>query len=693
MNSQAGDLKYPESKRIDHVDNYHGTKVSDPYRWLEDLDSAETKDWVDRQNKVTFDYLSTLSEREKIHKRLTEVWNYERFGIPSRRGGKIFLLRNDGLQNQSVLYVQNSLEDEPRVLLDPNKLSADGTVAMMGFRPDREARYLAYGISRGGSDWREWFVKDIATGKDLSDHLKWIKFSGISWDKEGKGFFYGRYDEPKEGEAMEGVNEGQKLYYHKLGTPQSEDKLIYERPDRKDWGFGAGVTEDGRYLAVTVWMGTDPRNGFFYMDLEKKDAVMVELLNDFDASYSFLGNDGATFYFRTNLNAGRYKVISIDTENPDRKNWKTVIPEGKGTMSSVDMVAGGFVVTTMEDALDKPRFYKRNGSFVRDIELPGPGSVGGFNGRDEDTDTFYTFTNYTTPGTIFRYDFKTGKSTVFRAPKLAVDTTQFTSEQVFYKSKDGTRVPMTISYKKGTQMNGANPTLLYGYGGFNVSLTPSFQVPNLVWMDMGGVLAVPNLRGGGEYGKEWHEAGTKERKQNVFDDFIAAAEYLIAEKYTSPNHLSILGGSNGGLLVGACMTQRPDLFAAAVPAVGVLDMLRFHKFTIGWAWVSDYGSSDNAEDFKYLYAYSPLHNLKPGVEYPATLIMTSDHDDRVVPSHSFKFASNLQHNHRGANPVLIRIETDAGHGAGTATSKQIEGAADRIAFMRAHAKGKKSRSF
>ena len=686
-------LKYPETKRGEHMDTYHGVEIADPYRWLEDLDATETEAWVTAQNKVTFGYLASLPDRDALRARLTEVWNYERFSTPKRRGGKVFYQRNDGLQNQSVVYVQDGIEDEPRVLLDPNELSADGTTALMDLEVSHDGRLAAYSISRGGSDWREIFVRDIETAKDHADHLKWVKFSSITWDPESKGFYYSRYDEPAEGEKMEGVNRFQKLYYHRLGTPQSEDVLIYERKDKPDWGVSSELSEDKRFLIMSIWEGTRRENGVFYRDLKREGSGVVELLSSWDASYNFLGNRGETFYFQTDIAADRGKIIAIDIAKPERASWRTVIAEAPGTIDEAHMIADGFVVIYMEHALNQVVYFDIEGKRIREIELPGPGSVDGFGGEQDDRETFFSFTNYTMPDTIYRYDFAGDKATVFRKPELAIDTSSFTSKQVFFTSKDGTRVPMIISHKKGIALDGTNPTLLYGYGGFNISLTPSFNVERAVWMEQGGIFAVPNLRGGGEYGKEWHQAGTKQRKQNVFDDFIAAAEWLIENKYTSPEHLAILGGSNGGLLVGACMTQRPDLFSVALPLVGVLDMLRFHRFTIGWAWVSDYGSSEDPEGFAYLRAYSPLHNLEPGTEYPATLIMTSDHDDRVVPSHSFKFAAELQHVHQGENPVLIRIETNAGHGAGTSTTKRIEGTADRMAFTLAHTRKKKADTF
>jgi prolyl oligopeptidase len=527
----------------------------------------------------------------------------------------------------------------------------------------------------------EWKVREIETGKDLSDHLKWVKFSGASWTKDGKGFFYSRYDEPNEKTKLEDVNYFQKLFYHRLGTPQSEDILVYERKDQKEWGFSADVTEDGGYLIVSVWQGTDPKNRIFFKDLQKSDAQVVELIPELEAAYSFIGNEGPLFWFRTDLNATRGRVIGIDTLNPDRKNWKELIPQAKETLEGVSLVGDHFIASYLKDARTQIKLFDLKGKFVREVELPGIGTAAGFGGKRKDTETFYAFTGFTTPTTIYRYDLKTGKSTIYRQPKVDFKPGDYETKQVFYKSKDGTRVPMFITHKKGLKLDGNNPTYLYGYGGFSVSLTPAFSIANLVWMEMGGVYAQPNLRGGGEYGEEWHLAGTKSKKQNVFDDFIAAAEWLIANKYTSTPKLAIGGGSNGGLLVGACMTQRPELFGAAVPQVGVMDMLRYQKFTIGWAWVPDYGSSDNPEEFKALYAYSPLHNIKPGTKYPATFITTADHDDRVVPAHSFKFAATLQAAQAGPAPVLIRIETKAGHGAGKPTSKVIEEIADRWGFL------------
>lgn len=674
-------MTYPTSRKDNQVDTYHKIKVADPYRWLEDPDSKETKAWVKAQNQLTFGYLGKIAARDKIKQRLTQLWDYEKYSIPFKEGKRYFYFKNDGLQNQSVLYTLNNLNDEPKVLLDPNKLSEDGTVALSGLSISDDGKYLAYGLSTSGSDWQEWKVRDIATAKDLEDNLKWIKFSGASWTRDSQGFFYSRYDEPNQKTKLEDINYYQKLYYHRLGTPQSQDILIYNRPDQKEWGFNGSVTEDGRYLIISVWLGTDPRNLVFYKDLTQPDSQVIELVNKFESDFSFIDNDGTTFYFRTDLEAPRGRVIAIDTQNPYPQKWREVIPQATETLESAGIINNQFVVDYLKDARSQIKIFDLKGNLIRDVELPGIGSVGGFDGKRNDTETFYSFTSFTIPGTIYRYDLVTGKSMIFRKPQVDFNPNNYETKQIFYRSKDGTQIPMFITHKKGIELDGNNPTYLYGYGGFNVSMTPNFSVGALVWMEMGGVYAMPNLRGGGEYGEEWHQAGMKQNKQNVFDDFIAAAEWLIANKYTKPAKLAIGGGSNGGLLVGACMTQRPDLFGAALPSVGVMDMLRFHKFTIGWAWVSEYGSPDKLEDFKTLYSYSPLHNLKAGNAYPATLITTADHDDRVVPAHSFKFAAALQAVHKGDAPVLIRIDTKAGHGAGKPTTKIIEEAADRWAFL------------
>ena len=674
-------LAYPHAKTVDQIDDYHGVKVADPYRWLEDTDSSDTHAWVEAENKVTFGYLEQIPYRKAIHDRLTKLWNYERFGVPEKQGSRYFYQHNSGLQNQSVLYVAETLSAEPRVLLDPNTLSSDGTVALVGHAVSEDGKLLAYGTSASGSDWMEWRVRDVDSGKDMPDIIKWVKFSGASWTKDGKSFYYSRYDEPKQGAPLRDANYFQKLYVHRLGTEQSDDKLVYERPDNKELGFAGQVTDDGHYLVITVWQGTSPKNRLYYKDLTNPNAEVVKLLDAFDAQYQFIDNDGGVLWIKTDLDAPRGKIIAIDTQHPERSNWKTIVPQGKDKLNAANMVGDRFVLEYLRDAQTEVRVHDLQGKFVRNVDLPGIGTAEGFAGKRKDKETFYAFTSFIVPTSIYRYDLETGKSSVFRQPKVDFDPGQYLTEQVFYTSKDGTRVPMFLTHKKGLKKDGQNPVLLYAYGGFNISLTPAFSVPNLVWLEMGGVYAQPNLRGGGEYGEEWHEAGTKLKKQNVFDDFIAAGEWLIAHHYTTPAKLAIRGGSNGGLLVGACLTQRPDLFGATLPQVGVMDMLRFHKFTIGWAWTSDYGSSDDPDIFKALYAYSPLHNLKPGTKYPATLVTTADHDDRVVPGHSFKFAATLQADQAGVAPVLIRIETKAGHGAGKPISKQIEEISDSWAFL------------
>ena len=671
---------YPVARKGDQVDDYHGVKVADPYRWLEDLDSDETRSWVDAENKLSFGFLEGIPARAAIKERITKLWNYEKYGVPFKEGNRYFYSRNSGLQNQSVLYTVTSLDGQPKLVLDPNTLSSDGTVALSGMQVSNGGKLLAYSLSASGSDWQEWKVRDVETGQDLSDDLKWVKFSGVSWTRDNSGFYYSRYDEPKS-DSLKATNYFQKVYFHKLGTPQSEDVLVYERPDQKDWLFGAQVTEDGDYLIIPIFQGTDSKTRVYYKDLKSNNSGVVKLLDDFDAAYSFIGNQGSRFWFQTDLQASRGKIIEIDTAKPERANWKVLVPEGPEALQTATLVNHKFILNYLKDAYTQVRIHDTNGKLLNEVQFPGIGSADGFGGKATDTETFYSFTGFTTPTTIYRYDTATGKSSVFRQPKVDFDPSTFETKQVFYTSKDGTKVPMFITYKKGLKLDGNNPTYLYGYGGFNVSLSPAFSVGNLVWMEMGGVYAQPNLRGGAEYGEDWHQGGMKLKKQNVFDDFIAAAEWLIRNKYTSTPKLSIGGGSNGGLLVGAALTQRPDLFGAALPAVGVMDMLRFQKFTIGWAWVSDYGSSENADEFKALYAYSPLHNIKPGTAYPATLVTTADHDDRVWPGHSFKFAATLQAAQEGSAPILIRIETKAGHGAGKPTSKIIEEIADRWAFL------------
>jgi prolyl oligopeptidase len=678
-------LEYPRTKTVEQVDDYFGAKVTDPYRWLEDVDAADTKAWVGAQNRVTFAFLERIPERASLRERLTKLWNYERYGAPFRKGGRYFFFKNDGLQNQSVLYQQKELWTSPTVLLDPNTLSPDGTVSLSTIEVSEDGAYVAYALSTSGSDWNEVRVRQVATGDDLLDELRWIKFSGLSWTHDGRGFFYSRYPEPT-GDTLTGVNRFHKLYYHEIGAPQSKDVLVYERPDQPDWGVDGNVTEDGRYLILTLWLGTDRRNRVYYKDLGTRHepnlaAPAIPLLDAFDAGYTFVGNDGPVFYFWTDRDAARGRLVAVDTRNPDPARWRSVIPEQADVLQSVQLINGKFVASYLHDAQSRLRIVALDGRSLGEIQLPTIGTVGEIKGERKDQEMFYAFTSFLYPTTVFRYDFVNERSEVFKAPWLDFDRSRYETKQVFYTSKDGTRIPMFVTHRKGLVLDGSNPTYLYGYGGFNISLTPAFSVGNLVWLEMGGVYAQPSLRGGAEYGEEWHQAGMLGNKQNVFDDFIAAAEYLIREQYTSPARLAIGGGSNGGLLVGAVMNQRPDLFAAAVPAVGVMDMLRFHKFTIGWAWVTEYGSADSAAHYPFLRAYSPLHNLKPGTSYPATLVTTADHDDRVVPGHSFKYAAALQAAQAGPAPVLIRIETKAGHGAGKPTSKIIEEQADRWAFL------------
>ena len=681
--AHAQTLKYPETRKGDVVDDYHGTSVADPYRWLEDQNGSETAAWVQAENGVTMPYLHGLPEREQIRKRLTDLWNYARFSTPFREGGLYFYSKNSGLQNQSVLYVQKTLRDSARVLLDPNTLSADGTVALSSIAVAPTGKLLGYGTATSGSDWNELHVRDIATAQDLPDVIKWVKFSGLSWTKDGAGFFYSRYPEPQPG-ATAALN-NHMLYYHVLGTPQSQDKLIFSRPDHPSGYINADVTEDGRYLLIYIAENTDPKNRLYYVDLKNPlepdvTGPIVKLIDKWENAYSVVGNDGPVLYVQTNENAPRQKLIALDTRAPEQP--KTIIPESAEVLEGVTIAGHRFLASYLKDAHSVVRVYAMTGAPLGELQFPTLGTVGGLSGKKDSNEVFYSFTSFLYPATVFRYDVATGKSEVFRKPDVKFDPSAYETKQVFYTSKDGTRVPMFITAKKGIQLNGQNPTYLYGYGGFDISLTPGFSVPNAVWLEMGGVYAMPNLRGGGEYGEAWHLAGTKEHKQNVFDDFIAAAQYLIKEGYTAPSKLAIGGASNGGLLVGATLTQRPDLFAVALADVGVMDMLRFQKFTAGFGWTGDYGSSDNPEDFKYLYAYSPLHNIKPGTCYPATMVSTADHDDRVVPGHSFKFAATLQPAQGCDKPVIIRIETKAGHGAGTPITKSIEQWADKWAFAR-----------
>ncbi|MEP4077595.1 prolyl oligopeptidase family serine peptidase [Haloferula sp.] len=672
--------EYPVSRQDDLIETLHGVEVADPYRWLEDDHSEDTKQWVKAQNRFTESHLSTFSGRDSIRQRLKALWNYERIGLPVEHGGRWFYKQNSGLQNQSVLMVADSLDANPRVLLDPNSLTADGTASLANWRPSEDGTKLVWSVSKGGSDWNEVFVRDVATGKDLDDHLKWVKFSLLSWTKDGEGFFYSRYDAPSEGAALTAKNEFQKLYYHKLGTPQSEDRLIYQRLDEPEWGFRGLVSEDGDYLLIHVFQGTSPTNRIFYRKVAGGE--VIELLPKNDASYRFVGNVGPLLYFRTNLDAPRHRLISIDVRKPQRSHWKEILPESDALLAAASMVGNQIICRYLEHASSRIRCFDHDGKAIRTVELPGIGTADGFYGRKDDDFCFYSFTSFTDPGAIYRLDLKSGESTEWRRPKVDFDSSDFVVKQAFVPSKDKTKVPIFIIHKRGLKLDGSNRTLLYGYGGFNISQVPYFSVSRAVWIERGGVLVVANLRGGGEYGSKWHKSGTKLNKQNVFDDFIAASEWLIETQYTSSSKLAIQGGSNGGLLVGACMTQRPELFGACLPAVGVMDMLRFHKFTIGWAWEKEFGSPDDPQHFGNLRRYSPYHALKPGTRYPATLITTADHDDRVVPAHSFKFAARLQKcQAKNGPPVLIRIDTSAGHGAGTALDKVIDRVADQWAFL------------
>jgi len=676
-------ISYPETRRVDHVDDYHGTTVPDPYRWLEDdvRESDDVAKWVTAQNEVTFGYLEAIPEREAIEKRLTELWNFEKFSSPFKSGGRYYFYKNDGLQNQFALYAMDSLEDEPQVLVDPNEWSKDGTVALTGTSFSDDGRYVTYGIAEAGSDWQIRRIMEIESRRILDDELKWLKFSSVSWTADGDGFFYSRYDEPDPDAKFQDLNLNQKIYYHSVGSPQSDDVLVYHRPDQPKWGYGHTVSEDGRYLVINVWKGTDDKYRILYKDLTEPYGMPVELIDNFDHEYDFVGNDGSVFYFKTDVDASRRRLVAIDIRRPARENWKEIIPQAEETLRGVNFVGNLFVASYLKDARTQVKMYQTDGSFVREVEFPSLGSAAGFGGKRTDTETFYSFSSFDTPPSIYRYDLISGTSTLMRQAQVDFNSDDYTVKQVFYESKDGTRVPMFIAHKKGITLDGNNPTLLYGYGGFNIAMTPSFSISRLGWMEMGGVYAMANLRGGGEYGEEWHRAGTKLNKQNVFDDFIAAAEWLIDNKYTRTEKLAIEGRSNGGLLVGAVMTQRPDLFGATLPGVGVMDMLRFHRFTAGRFWVDDYGSADDPEEFKALHAYSPYHNIKSGVAYPPTLVTTADTDDRVVPGHSFKFAARMQSAQSGESPVLIRIETRAGHGAGKPTSMVIEEIADMYAFL------------
>ena len=679
---------YPQAIPGDVVDVIHGTQVADPFRWMENIDSEETRAWVEAQQAYTSAFLDGLPEREAIRARLTEAFDYDKHGLPELIEGRLFYSRKTGLQNQSVHYWREDREGAGEtVLLDPNTLSEDGTVSVAGWSVSDDGKRVAYGLSESGSDWTTWHVMDVDTGRVLEDEIRWVKFSWASWAPDGSGFYYSRYAEPAEGEALKDTNLNQKAYFHVVGTPQSEDRLVYERPDHPKWGFGVGVTEDERYQIISVWEGAGSKNGFFYRDLGKsEDGKVVELFNEFDARYSLVANEGSTFYFVTDLDAPKKRLIAVDVENPDPAHWKTVLPEAEGTLQSVSFLSGHFIAQYMVDAHDVVVIHDREGQKVRELPLPNLASAGGFGGYQDDTETFYMTTGYTDPGAIYRYHVLSGESTLFWKPDFPVDLSAYETRQVRYPSKDGTEIPMFITRRKDAPMDGSVPTILYGYGGFNISLTPGFSASTAIWLELGGAYAVANLRGGGEYGEDWHKAGMQEKKQNVFDDFISAAEYLEDAKYADRDHLVIYGGSNGGLLVGACLNQRPELYAAASTAVGVHDMLRFHKFTIGWAWQEEYGDVEEPGAFEVLRAYSPYHNIREGAAYPPVLIETADHDDRVFPAHSFKYGARLQAAQAGDAPILMRIETKAGHGAGTPTDKTIEAAADRYAFFLKYAR-------
>ncbi|TXS90154.1 S9 family peptidase [Parahaliea aestuarii] len=679
-------LDYPKTQTVEQQDDYHGTVVQDPYRWLEQdvRESAEVAAWVEAQNKVTFGYLDDLPGRETIEQRLTALWDFERYSTPRRYGDFYFYSRNDGLQNQAVLYRSREPGVDPQVVLDPNGWSQDGTVALAEVSVSPDGRYVAYGIQDGGSDWRTWRVKDLGSGKVLDDELRWIKFSHASWAADGSGFYYSRYPEPAEGEQFQSLNTDMAVYFHRVGTAQDQDRQVYARPDHPDWGFNAEVSHSGRYLFINTWIGTDDRYRVEVIDLEDEAGRVTVLEDAFRADFSLIEVVDHTALFRSTLDAPRGRIVSYDLRQGAGGTWREVVPQQEPVLQGASLVGDKLVLDYLQDAHSKVSIHSLQGKTLREVALPGLGTVSGFASAPDDPVTYYSFSSLNRPATVYRYHVDSGKSEVALAPELAFNPDDFVVKQVFYSSADGTRVPMFIAHRKGLKLDGSNPTLLYGYGGFNISLTPTFSVTRLAWMDLGGVYAQANLRGGGEYGEAWHRAGTKLQKQNVFDDFIAAAEYLEAEKYTSPEHLGIYGGSNGGLLVGAVVNQRPDLFAAAIPAVGVMDMLRFQRFTAGRFWVDDYGSSDNPEEFKALYAYSPYHNIQKGGDYPAVLVTTADTDDRVVPGHSFKYIARLQDAQSGDEPVLIRIQTRAGHGAGKPTSMLIREYADMWAFMAAH---------
>ncbi len=675
-------LQYPQTKKVDQVDTYFGVKVGDPYRWLEDDNSPETARWVEAQNKVTYGYLEKIPFRQQVKQRLENLYNYPKYGAPYRKGEYYIFSKNDGLQNQSVMYIQKGLDGKPEVLIDPNKLSADGTARLGTLSFSKDGRYAVVGVSRSGSDWQDFYVMEVATRKYLPDTLLWTKFSGASW--QGDGFYYSRYDPPEKGKELSSKNVNQKVYFHKLHTPQSTDELVYEDRAHPERMNGVGTTQDERFAILFISESGSGKQGnaLYYRDLSKGEKTFQPIVSTIsDDSYGVIDNIGDKFLVRTNKNAPNGMVVLVDPKNPEEKNWKNVLPEKPEPLEGTGTAGGKLFVTYLKDVSTRAYVFGLDGTLENEVELPTLGIASGFGGERDEKTVFYTFTSFTFPTTIYRYDIATKKSTFFRAPGIpSFNPADYETKQVFCKSKDGTSVPMFLVYKKGLILNGKNPTLLYGYGGFNISTTPGFSATRLALLEQGFIYASANMRGGAEYGEKWHAAGTKLKKQNVFDDFIAAAEYLIANKYTSPQMLAIQGGSNGGLLVGAVMNQRLELFKVAIPQVGVMDMLRFHKFTIGHAWIADYGSSDNEEEFKALYQYSPLHNIKEGLNYPATLITTADHDDRVVPAHSFKYAATLQEKYHGENPVLIRIQTRSGHGA-SSTSIALEQTADIYSFI------------
>jgi prolyl oligopeptidase len=688
--SAQAPLRYPQPRKADVVDSYFGTPVEDPYRWMEDLNSAEVKQWVDAENAVTFKYLDALPLRDQLKTRITELWNYPRVSAPRYEGRRWFYSRNTGLQRQSVVFTRETLNGKETVAIDPNALSPDGSIALSGFSPAPDGQHIAYGQSEGGSDWSTYYVRELATGRQLADVIKWVKFSDIAWTEDGKGFFYGRYPEPRAGKALEDAVRDKKIFYHAVGTPQTADRLIYERPEEPMLFIDADRDETGRYIFFATNKGTSNKNELFVKDLgnplaPRLDAPVRPLYPGHTAAYEPLGVVGGTLYLLTDRDAPNKKVVAVPIDRPDVANWKTIVAETRNAIDTARLIAGKLAVNALVDVASEVKFYNLDGSSAGQITTPGLGTVSGPSGRYARPEIFYTFTSPLYPVTVFRFDLATGTSTPFESPKLTFDPTLYATERVFAASKDGTRVPLFITHKKTLQKDGANPTMLYGYGGFDISEVPRFRPEIPAFLDRGGVWATANMRGGGEYGEAWHEAGMFEKKQNVFDDFIAAAEYLVREKYASPQTLGIMGGSNGGLLVGAVMEQRPDLFAVVLPAVGVMDMLRYHRFTGGAAWATEYGSAENQKDFAYLRKYSPLHNVKAGTCYPATLVTTADHDDRVVPSHSFKFAATLQGAQSCDKPVLIRIETQGSHGY-RPTDKRIAELADEWAFALANMK-------